>query len=37
MQLVEAGGYTNLAKQISQIEDCVAAGAQGRGDRRHLL
>jgi protein TorT len=29
MTLVEAGGYTNLAKQISQIEDCVAAGAQG--------
>ena len=29
MQLVEAGGYTNLNKQISQIEDCVAAGAQG--------
>src|SRR6185437_11108024 len=28
MQLVEAGGYTNLSKQISQIEDCVAAGAQ---------
>src|ERR1700738_4846954 len=28
MQLVEAGGYTNLAKQISQIEDCVASGAQ---------
>jgi protein TorT len=28
MQLVEAGGYTNLAKQISQIEDCVAQGAQ---------
>lgn len=27
MQLVEAGGYTNLAKQISQIEDCVAQGA----------
>lgn len=27
MQLVEAGGYTNLPKQISQIEDCVAAGA----------
>lgn len=27
MQLVEAGGYTNLAKQISQIEDCVAGGA----------
>jgi periplasmic protein TorT len=28
MHLVEAGGYTNLSKQISQIEDCVAAGAQ---------
>lgn len=28
MQLVEAGGYTNLNKQISQIEDCVANGAQ---------
>jgi protein TorT len=28
MQLVEAGGYTNLAKQISQIEDCIARGAQ---------
>ena len=27
MQLVEAGGYTNLNKQISQIEDCVSAGA----------
>jgi len=27
MQLVEAGGYTNLNKQISQIEDCVAGGA----------
>jgi protein TorT len=27
MQLVEAGGYTELKKQISQIEDCVAAGA----------
>jgi len=27
MQLVEAGGYTNLAKQVSQIEDCVAQGA----------
>lgn len=27
MQLVEAGGYTNLPKQISQIEDCVARGA----------
>jgi len=29
MQLVEAGGYTNLNKQISQIEDCVAAGSEG--------
>ena len=29
MQLVEAGGYTNLNKQISQIEDCVSAGSQG--------
>jgi protein TorT len=28
MTLLEAGGYTNLNKQISQIEDCVAAGAQ---------
>ena len=28
MQLVEAGGYTNLNKQVSQIEDCVAAGAE---------
>ncbi|PTW62863.1 monosaccharide ABC transporter substrate-binding protein (CUT2 family) [Breoghania corrubedonensis] len=28
MQVVEAGGYTELSKQISQIEDCVAAGAQ---------
>ncbi len=28
MQLVEAGGYTNLNKQISQIEDCVASGAE---------
>ena len=28
MHLVEAGGYTNLNKQISQIEDCVANGAQ---------
>lgn len=27
MQLVEAGGYTELRKQISQIEDCVSAGA----------
>lgn len=27
MQLVEAGGYTNLNNQISQIEDCVARGA----------
>ncbi|MBW6494754.1 MAG: TMAO reductase system periplasmic protein TorT [Burkholderiaceae bacterium] len=28
MQLVEAGGYTNLNKQVSQIEDCIARGAQ---------
>ncbi len=28
MQVVEAGGYTELAKQISQIEDCVASGAE---------
>ena len=28
MNLVEAGGYTELNKQISQIEDCVANGAQ---------
>ncbi len=27
LHLVEAGGYTNLSKQISQIEDCVARGA----------
>lgn len=27
MELVEAGGYTNLNKQISQIEDCVSRGA----------
>jgi protein TorT len=27
MNLVEAGGYTELARQISQIEDCVAGGA----------
>ncbi|MCF8482076.1 MAG: TMAO reductase system periplasmic protein TorT [Rhodospirillum sp.] len=27
LNLVEAGGYTELAKQISQIEDCVASGA----------
>ena len=27
MNLVEAGGYTELPKQISQIEDCVAGGA----------
>src|ERR1700757_2032516 len=29
MQLVEAGGYTNLNTQISQIEDCVSGGSQG--------
>lgn len=28
VQVVEAGGYTELNKQISQIEDCVAAGAK---------
>ncbi|MDI6025222.1 TMAO reductase system periplasmic protein TorT [Corticibacterium sp. UT-5YL-CI-8] len=28
IQLVEAGGYTNLDKQLSQVEDCVAAGAE---------
>ena len=28
MTLLEAGGYTNLNKQISQIEDCVANGAK---------
>ncbi|MAM13558.1 MAG: TMAO reductase system periplasmic protein TorT [Rhizobiaceae bacterium] len=27
LNVVEAGGYTELAKQISQIEDCVAGGA----------
>lgn len=27
MNLVEAGGYTELSKQLSQIEDCVARGA----------
>jgi len=27
MNLVEAGGYTELTNQISQIEDCVARGA----------
>ena len=33
MQVVEAGGFTELNKQISQIEDCVAAGADA-GDYR---
>ncbi len=28
MNIAEAGGYTELAKQISQIEDCVASGAE---------
>ena len=27
-QLVEAGGYTNLTKQLSQLDNCVAQGAQ---------
>ena len=29
MKLVEAGGYTELNKQISQIEDCVASRRAG--------
>ena len=28
VQLVEAGGYGNLEKQLAQVEDCVAGGAQ---------
>ncbi len=28
LNIVEAGGYTELNKQISQIEDCVAGGAR---------
>jgi protein TorT len=28
IQLLEAGGYTNLSKQLSQIEDCISAGAK---------
>lgn len=28
LNVLEAGGYTELSKQISQIEDCVAGGAQ---------
>lgn len=28
MTVLEAGGYDNLAKQIAQVEDCVANGAQ---------
>lgn len=27
VKLADAGGYTNLAKQVSQVEDCVARGA----------
>lgn len=27
MNLLEAGGYTELSKQLSQLEDCVAGGA----------
>jgi protein TorT len=27
LQVADAGGYTNLSKQISQVEDCVARGA----------
>jgi periplasmic protein TorT len=26
MTVLEAGGYTNLGRQLSQIEDCIAAG-----------
>ena len=37
MQLVEAGGYTELKKQISQIEDCVAARRRGGDHRRDLV
>lgn len=28
LNITEAGGYTELSKQISQIEDCVAGGAE---------
>ncbi len=28
IQLLEAGGYTNLSKQLAQIEDCISAGAK---------
>ncbi|PZQ16254.1 MAG: TMAO reductase system periplasmic protein TorT [Ancylobacter novellus] len=28
VQLLEAGGYTELNKQISQIEDCISGGAK---------
>ena len=28
VQLVEAGGYTNLDRQLAQVEDCVAGGAK---------
>lgn len=28
LHLVEAGGYTELSKQLSQLEDCVAGGAE---------
>ncbi|MEB0058221.1 TMAO reductase system periplasmic protein TorT [Variovorax sp. LG9.2] len=27
LQVADAGGYTNLSKQVSQIEDCVSRGA----------
>jgi protein TorT len=27
VEVLDAGGYTNLAKQVSQIEDCVSRGA----------
>lgn len=28
VNVVEAGGYSEISKQVSQVEDCVAAGAQ---------
>ena len=37
LNVVEAGGYTELAKQVSQIEDCVAGGADATGpEHLHL-
>lgn len=28
VEVVDAGGYTNLSRQVSQVEDCAARGAQ---------